>query len=111
MHGDDRRTVAQDLRAAAPDRHDKRTAERRREARIAAGRIGWVAFQKGSRLRECFVRDESGGGAQITIDETANLPHAFYLHFSAHFVWRRYCQVIWRSGGTVGVEFCFETPR
>jgi hypothetical protein len=51
MHGDDRRTVAQDLRAAAPDRHDKRTAERRREARIAAGRIGWVAFQKGSRLR------------------------------------------------------------
>jgi hypothetical protein len=105
MHGNDRRTLEQDLQAAAPGRHDKRTAEQRREARIAAGRIGWVAFQKGARLRECFVRDESDSGAQITINETANLPHVFYLYFSAHFVWRRYCQVIWRSGGRVGVEF------
>jgi len=54
MHGYDRLTVEQDLRAAAPGRHDKRTAERRGDARIAAGRIGWVAFQKKSKVARVF---------------------------------------------------------
>jgi hypothetical protein len=101
----DRCAKEQDLRAAAPDCRDKPTAEQRREARIIAGRAGWIAFQKGVRLRECFVGDESDNGAQITVNAAANLPLVFYLYFSAHFVWRRYCRVTWRSGDKLGVEF------
>ena len=102
-----RRAAEQDLRAAAPDCDDKPIAEQRRETRIVAGRTGWIAFQKGARLRECFVGDESANGAQITVNKDANVPHVFYLYFSVHFVWRRCCRVTWRSADKVGVEFLF----
>jgi hypothetical protein len=92
-------------RAAALGRNERPSAERRRAPRILAGRTGWIAFRKGARLRECFVGDESDSGAQLTVIEAGNLPHVFYLYFSAHFAWRRYCRMTWRSGDKVGIEF------
>ena len=62
----------QNLRAAVPGRNSKGAAEQRKKGRTVAGRTGWIAFQKGARLRECFVGDESDNGAQLSIDGVAN---------------------------------------
>jgi len=95
----------QNLRVAVRSRNSKEAAEQRKKGRTVAGRTGWIAFQKGARLRECFVGDESDNGARLSVDGVANLPEVFYLYFSAHFMWRRCCRVAWRSGDKVGVEF------
>ena len=104
-HERSRRVVEHDLRSAAPGPNSKVVAEQRKEARMVAGRNGWIAFRKGARLRECFVGNEGDNGAQLTIDGAVNLPDVFYLYFSSYFMWRRYCRVVWRSGDKVGVVF------
>jgi hypothetical protein len=86
------------------------TCEQRKEARIVAGRTGWIAFQKGARLRECFVGDESDNRRSSTspvqsyLDSEATLarrrvrlpgipaaPHARRLGLGA--TWNRPSQV------------------
>jgi hypothetical protein len=104
-HEGSRCVAERDVRSAAPDPNSKVVAERRKEARMIAGRNGWIAFRKGARLRECFVGDEGANGAQLTVNGAVNLPECFYLYFSSYFMWRRYCRVIWRSGDKVGVVF------
>jgi hypothetical protein len=64
---------------AVRSRNSKEAAEQRKKGRTVAGRTGWIAFQKGARLRECFVGDESDNGAQLSVDGVANLPEVFYL--------------------------------
>ena len=74
---------------------------------MVAGRTGWIALQKKATLRGCFVDNESHNGAQLVLDWAADLPDFFYLYFSAHFSWRHYCRVAWRSGDKIGIEFSF----
>jgi hypothetical protein len=42
----------QNLRVAVRSRNSKEAAEQRKKGRTVAGRTGWIAFQKGARLRE-----------------------------------------------------------
>jgi hypothetical protein len=86
------------------NRHGKPGAEQRKGERMVAGRTGWIAFQKMATLRKCFVDNESHNGAQLVLDWAVDLPDFFYLYFSSHFLWRRYCRVAWRYGDKVGIE-------
>jgi hypothetical protein len=105
MYGCGEREARRNLTPAAADRVGWPANERRKEGRRAAVRAAWIALQKGGELQECFMWNESPRGAKLTVDRPADLPDTFYLYFSIQFGWRRHCQVIWRSGDKVGVEF------
>lgn len=89
----------------SPDFSAEAGSELRKDPRITANRLGWIALKKGAQLQGCFVWDESIRGAKLTVDCPAALPDTFYLYFSTRFDSRRHCRVAWRSGNQVGVEF------
>jgi hypothetical protein len=83
---------------------------RRKEPRTTANRAGWIALKMGSPLQVCYVWNGSDHGAKLTVDNAADLPDTFYLYLSTHLYSRRHCQVVWRSGNQVGVEFLSHLP-
>jgi hypothetical protein len=92
----------QNLRVAVRSRNSKEAAEQRKKGRTVAGRTGWIAFQKGARLREVLWAMNL-----IMEHNSQSTGSPIYPRSStfAHFMWRRCCRVAWRSGDQVGVEF------
>lgn len=54
---------------------------------------------------ECQVMDISAGGAKIIPAMPAQVPDHFELAFTKGDDNRRLCQVVWRRGKTIGVQF------
>lgn len=55
----------------------------------------------------CGIRNLSGRGALLTVDNSSNIPDAFYLMIDLQ-PGRRPCQVVWRKMKQLGVEFLDE---
>jgi hypothetical protein len=78
---------------------------RKREARKSLRRAGWLTLDGGFAVRPCVVQDISSSGAKITADNASKLPGTLRLAFARDARTGRNCQVIWRSGDSIGVKF------
>jgi PilZ domain len=54
----------------------------------------------------CKITDISHGGGRLELENGTELPDRFMLLLSNNGGAHRRCRVIWRTGATVGVEFC-----
>jgi hypothetical protein len=81
-----------------PSKHIKR------EARRARHLSAWIV-QAGREDRECQVMDISKSGAKITTAVPSEVPDRFELAFTQGDDERRVCDVVWRRGKVIGVQF------
>jgi hypothetical protein len=78
---------------------------KKREARKSLQQPGWITLDGGFAARQCVVRDMSSTGAKITIDDPNMLPAKLRLAFARDARTGRNCEVVWRSGSSVGIKF------
>lgn len=79
--------------------------ERRREVRRRLG-IPGIAYVPSRRLRfACTVVDLSQRGARVHCDEADSLPDGFVLYINGAEAISRVCDVVRRSGTSLGVTF------
>lgn len=83
----------------------RREAERRKHARYAFSRVGWIDIGKGRPLILCMINDLSDTGARITIPSAQNLPKEFILLFTPQRGVGRRCRLIWQAGHDIGCKF------
>jgi hypothetical protein len=73
---------------------------KRRPTRLMA----WVALEPNGPQR-CIVSDISERGARIKIEDTDRVPDRFVLLLARSGAARRFCRVVWRQEGEMGVSF------
>jgi hypothetical protein len=78
--------------------------ERRKDQRYAINRGARFQTELGALPRDCLITDISATGARI-FAEGVEVPDRFWLLTSGPEGGRRECQVIWRLGGEIGIEF------
>jgi hypothetical protein len=83
---------------------DSRSPELRSELRPRALKAARLIFNHRSSVMSCTVRNLSSKGAKLIVDSQVGLPNTFELVFEAGGE-PRFCQVIWRRDGEVGVTF------
>jgi PilZ domain len=66
-------------------------------ARILTDKVGTVV--------SCSIADISETGARIVLEDDCELPEEFVLLLTPTGDARRRCNVVWRTGTTVGVAF------
>jgi hypothetical protein len=80
-------------------------ATKKREVRKSLRQPGWITLEGGFAARQCVVQDMSSTGAKITIEDPNVLPAKVRLAFARDARTGRNCEVVWRSGSSVGVRF------
>jgi hypothetical protein len=75
-----------------------------REVRRARHLSGWIVLTDQAN-QECDVMDISKNGAKIAVQSSSHLPQRFELAFLRDSTKRRTCEVIWRRGKLIGVQF------
>ena len=80
-------------------------ATRKREARKSLRQPAWITLDGGFAARRCMVLNISSAGAKIAADNASTLPGTLRLAFARDARTGRNCQVIWRSGNSIGVKF------
>ena len=75
-----------------------------REVRRARHVSAWIVVA-GQANQECDVMDISKRGAKIAVQLLSNVPQRFELAFLQDGIKRRACEVIWRRGKMIGVQF------
>jgi len=78
---------------------------KKREVRKSLRQPGWITLDGGFAARPCVVQDMSATGAKITIDDPNMLPAKLRLALLRDARTGRPCEVVWRSGKSVGVKF------
>jgi len=78
--------------------------DRRRHRRHAINRIAKFQTESGALPRDCMITDISKQGARLFADGV-EVPDQFHLLISGDKGARRQCQVVWRLGGEIGVNF------
>jgi PilZ domain len=83
------------------------TVDRRRSPRQALGRDAFVCSEDGKPIGACHLCDVSATGARLSMPPRllAKLPEEFILVLAKRGKVHRYCRVVWRSDGEVGVRF------
>ena len=81
-----------------PTKHFER--EVRRVRHVSA----WIVLT-GQANQECDVMDISKNGAKIAVQSSSHVPQRFELAFLQDSIKRRACEVIWRRGKMIGVQF------
>ena len=79
-------------------------AERRACARTTISKNALLFFDEQRGVFACHVRDITNGGAGIQLQDLSVPPVNFEVTFDNFHNIRR-CQVIWRRGDFVGVQF------
>jgi len=82
----------------APTKHFERQVRRVRHV------SAWIVLT-GQANQECDVMDISKKGAKIAVQLLSNVPQRFELAFLQDGIKRRACEVIWRRGKMIGVQF------
>ena len=82
----------------APTKHFER--EVRRVRHLSA----WIVLT-GQANQECQVMDISKTGAKIVVGVPPHVPQRFELAFLQDATKRQACEVIWRRGKMIGVQF------
>jgi hypothetical protein len=78
---------------------------KKREARKSLQQPGWITLEGGFAARQRVVQDMSSTGAKITLDAPNTLPAKLRLAFARDARTGRNCEVVWRSGKSIGVKF------
>ena len=78
---------------------------KKREVRKSLRQPGWITLDGGFAARPCVVHDISSTGAKITVDDPNVLPAKLRLAFTRDARTGRNCEVVWRSGKSVGIRF------
>ena len=86
-------------RNAANTNVDRRSDQRRRVLKGAT-----LSFNRGYSAFECVVRNESKGGARLSLGETFAIPATFRLAISGEAD-ARVARIIWRKPDELGVTF------
>jgi PilZ domain len=81
-----------------PTKHFER--EVRRARRLSA----WIVLA-GQANQECQVMDISKNGAKLVVGTSSQAPEKFELAFTETATKRQACEVIWRRGKMIGVQF------
>ena len=81
-----------------PTKHFER--EVRRARRLSA----WIVLA-GQENQQCQLMDISKSGAKITVGASSQVPKTFELAFTETATKRQACEVIWRRGKMIGVQF------
>jgi len=84
--------------------------ERRLYPRQVINRVAKFQSGIGSLPRDCFVTDVSERGARLYADGV-EIPDRFLLSMTGEAAIRKECQVVWRLGGELGVEFIDSRAR
>ena len=88
--------------------------ERRRHARRRVLKSGTIAFNDRHSTVTCSVRNLSENGARLTADGSVYAPDTFELLVDLDGLEAR-CEVAWRSGKDVGIQFtaptCWTGPK
>jgi hypothetical protein len=75
-----------------------------REVRRSRHSSAWIVLA-GSADQECQILDISKNGAKVITDMPSHVPSRFELAFTQGGAKRRLCEVIWRRGKMIGVQF------
>ena len=78
---------------------------KKREPRKSLRQPGWIMLEGGFAVRACVVEDLSASGAKLSVEDNNTLPAKLRLAFTRDPRGGRPCEVVWRSGRTVGVKF------
>jgi len=78
--------------------------EQRRAPREKTYKAARIAFGGRRAVITCLVRNLSNTGACIGLNDPVDIPELFNLVFDSGEA-SRMCQVIWRRGNRIGVEF------
>jgi hypothetical protein len=76
--------------------------DRRKQQRLVINRVATFRTERSTLPRECLITDLSESGARL-FSEDNTVPDQFDLTIADNLA--RRCQVIWRLGGEIGVEF------
>ena len=82
---------------------DEAQADRRRAARKRTLKQGQIIFRDGQCVLDCAVLDISETGAKLKPSDVLLCPAEFLLRVK--FGPTRACEVVWQSGGVLGVAF------
>ena len=86
-------------RAPAANNVERRASQRRRVLKGAT-----LTFNKGYSAFECVVRNQSDGGARLSLAETFAIPTTFRLAISGEME-AHVAQVVWRKIDEMGVAY------
>jgi len=75
-----------------------------REVRRVRHLSAWIVL-KGQANQECQVMDTSMNGAKIVLGVASQVPQRFELAFLQDATKRQACEVVWRRGKMIGVQF------
>ena len=76
-------------------------SDKRQPVRLAV----WIDPGDGGAFIDCLMSDVSGGGARVTVPTDAHVPDSFILHLGGSNHARRTCEVTWRDGQELGLQF------
>ena len=77
---------------------------KRKHARVAFERPGFVIREPNGAWIECFINNVSEGGASIKVG-ALEVPEIFVLLLSSNGEVRRLCKTVWRQGELLGASF------
>jgi hypothetical protein len=79
--------------------------ERRKDLRVQWQSSATIHDFDNRLICACILSDFSNGGAKLTTVDASTIPDQFILGFARGRGGRRKCRVLWRSNGSLGVEF------
>jgi PilZ domain len=77
----------------------------RRTSRQEVNSPAWLEIGNDSRLRRCKLIDISANGARLIVEDVENTPDSFNLLLSRFGSPSYRCNVVWKQGDEMGVEF------
>jgi hypothetical protein len=81
------------------------SSNNRRTSRQAVNSPAWLEIAGDSRLRRCKLIDISANGARLIVEDVENTPDSFNLLLSRFGSPCYRCNVVWKQGDEMGVEF------
>src|SRR5262245_35018954 len=86
----------------------ERGREQRKAKRTRRRNAAWIVLSSGGVRIPSVLWDVSESGARIAAARASSLPQVFCLLLGNDGKSRRYCRVVWRKDGQVGVRFITE---
>jgi hypothetical protein len=77
----------------------------RRTSRQEVNSPAWLEVGNDARLRRCKLIDISANGARLIVEDAENTPDSFNLLLSRFGSPSYRCNVVWKQGDEMGVEF------
>jgi hypothetical protein len=87
----------------------ERRPEQRKARRTPRRNAAWIVLSSAAARIPCVLWDISDSGARVAAARASTLPQVFCLLLDNDGKSRRFCRVMWRKGGQVGVRFIEES--